>query len=104
MLPGCPVLAEALAEIDVGSAIGELPKWVSQTSIQVDSDRELARLKLEKPTISTFWSAGEIGRQLDNEFGQDKLGSVNFQGVPADEAQHGCDGLRRLDAARTAQE
>ena len=42
------VVRDALAEIDIGSAIGELPKGVSQTSIQADFDRELARLKLEK--------------------------------------------------------
>ena len=42
------VVREALAEIDIGSAIGELPKGVSQTSIQGNFDRELARLKLEK--------------------------------------------------------
>ncbi len=42
------VVRDALAEIDIGSAIGELPKGVSQTSIQTDFDRELARLKLEK--------------------------------------------------------
>ncbi|NUQ62336.1 MAG: hypothetical protein HUU20_07600 [Pirellulales bacterium] len=39
---------EALARVDVGTAIGELPKGVSQTSIQSDFDRELRRLKLEK--------------------------------------------------------
>jgi hypothetical protein len=32
----------------VGTAIGQLPKGVSQTSIQADFDRELQRLKLEK--------------------------------------------------------
>ena len=32
---------EALARVDVGTAIGELPKGVSQTSIQADFDREL---------------------------------------------------------------
>jgi len=42
------VVRDALAEIDIGSAIGELPRGVSQTSIQADFDRELARLKLEK--------------------------------------------------------
>jgi hypothetical protein len=42
------VVRDALAEIDIGSAIGELPKGVSQTSIQADFDREMARLKLEK--------------------------------------------------------
>ena len=42
------VVRDALAEIDIGSAIGELPKGVSQTSIQTDFDREMARLKLEK--------------------------------------------------------
>jgi hypothetical protein len=39
---------ESLAHVDVGTAIGQLPKGVSQTSIQADFDRELARLKLEK--------------------------------------------------------
>lgn len=39
---------ESLARVDVGTAIGQLPKGVSQTSIQADFDRELARLKLEK--------------------------------------------------------
>jgi hypothetical protein len=39
---------DALALVDIGNAIGELPKGVSQTSIQTDFDRELTRLKLEK--------------------------------------------------------
>jgi hypothetical protein len=39
---------EALARVDVGTAIGQLPKGVSQTSIQSDFDRELDRLKLDK--------------------------------------------------------
>lgn len=39
---------EALARVEVGTAIGQLPKGVSQTSIQSDFERELARLKLEK--------------------------------------------------------
>ena len=41
-------VAEALAEVDIGTAIGELPKGVSQTSIQSDFEQEMARLKLEK--------------------------------------------------------
>jgi hypothetical protein len=41
-------IQEALARVDVGTSIGELPKGVSQTSIQEDFERELARLKLEK--------------------------------------------------------
>jgi hypothetical protein len=41
-------LAEALAHINVGTAIGELPPGVSRTSIQEDFDRLMARLKLEK--------------------------------------------------------
>jgi hypothetical protein len=46
---GEPVtVREALARVDVGTAIGQLPKGVSKTSIQADFDRELARLKLEK--------------------------------------------------------
>jgi hypothetical protein len=39
---------EALARVDVGTAIGELPKGVSKTSIQNDFERELNLLKLEK--------------------------------------------------------
>jgi hypothetical protein len=46
---GEPVtVRESLARVDVGTDIGELPKGVSQTSIQEDFDRELRRLKLEK--------------------------------------------------------
>jgi len=41
-------VSEALAMVDVGTAIGQLPPGVSQTSIQSDFERELARLKLEK--------------------------------------------------------
>jgi hypothetical protein len=41
-------VSAALSSVDVGTAIGELPRGVSQTSIQADFDRELARLKLEK--------------------------------------------------------
>ncbi len=41
-------VSEALSRVDVGTAIGELPKGVSQTSIQTDFERELNRLKLEK--------------------------------------------------------
>jgi hypothetical protein len=39
---------EALARVEVGTAIGQLPKGVSRTSIQEDFDRELDRLKLDK--------------------------------------------------------
>lgn len=39
---------EAIARVEVGTAIGELPAGVSRTSIQVDFERELTRLKLEK--------------------------------------------------------
>ncbi len=41
-------IKESLAKVDVGTEIGRLPKGVSQTSIQDDFERELARLKLEK--------------------------------------------------------
>ncbi|MDP1563815.1 MAG: DUF5682 family protein [Pirellulaceae bacterium] len=41
-------IAEALAHVDVGTAIGQLPDGVSRTSIQEDFDRELLRLKLTK--------------------------------------------------------
>lgn len=39
---------EALARVDVGTAIGELPKGVSRTSIQEDFERKLFELKLDK--------------------------------------------------------
>ncbi len=39
---------DAIARVEVGTAIGELPQGVSQTSIQADFDREMSRLKLEK--------------------------------------------------------
>jgi Family of unknown function (DUF5682) len=39
---------EALAHVDVGTAIGELPSGVSRTSIQEDFERILNELKLEK--------------------------------------------------------
>jgi hypothetical protein len=39
---------DAIARVEVGTAIGELPKGVSRTSIQADFERELVRLKLEK--------------------------------------------------------
>ena len=39
---------DAIVRVEVGTAIGELPKGVSRTSIQADFERELGRLKLEK--------------------------------------------------------
>ncbi|MHC4398513.1 MAG: DUF5682 family protein [Planctomycetota bacterium] len=39
---------QSLARVDVGTAIGRLPKGVSKTSIQDDFERELERLKLTK--------------------------------------------------------
>jgi hypothetical protein len=42
------VVREALAEVNIGSAIGALPEGVSRTSIQADFEREITRLKLEK--------------------------------------------------------
>jgi hypothetical protein len=39
---------EAIARVEVGTAIGELPEGVSRTSIQADFEREITRLKLEK--------------------------------------------------------
>lgn len=39
---------DAIARVDVGTAIGALPAGVSRTSIQADFERELVRLKLEK--------------------------------------------------------
>lgn len=42
------VVAESLARIEVGTAIGELAEGVSQTPIQEDMNRQLKRLKLDK--------------------------------------------------------
>ncbi|MBX9677247.1 MAG: hypothetical protein K2X38_00700 [Gemmataceae bacterium] len=42
------IVRDALADVDIGDAIGELPEGVSQTSIQDDFEREIDRLKLEK--------------------------------------------------------
>lgn len=42
------VVAEAVANTEVGTEIGSLPEGVSRTSIQDDFYRELKRLKLEK--------------------------------------------------------
>ena len=39
---------DAIVHVEVGTAIGELPKGVSRTSIQADFERELSRLKLER--------------------------------------------------------
>jgi len=41
-------IKEPLARVEIGTAIGQLPKGVSKTSIQDDFERELGRLKLEK--------------------------------------------------------
>lgn len=41
-------VAEDLARIDIGTAIGELAEGVSQTPIQDDLNRQLKRLKLDK--------------------------------------------------------
>lgn len=41
-------IAESLMRVDVGTAIGQLPKGVSRTSIQEDFSRLIDRLKLEK--------------------------------------------------------
>lgn len=41
-------IQEALARVEVGTAIGQLPKGVSKTSIQDDFNREIERLKLDK--------------------------------------------------------
>jgi hypothetical protein len=41
-------VSEAIARVDVGTAIGSLPDGVSRTSIQADFERELHRLKLDK--------------------------------------------------------
>jgi Family of unknown function (DUF5682) len=51
---------DAIARVEVGTAIGELPKGVSRTSIQADFERELTRLKLEK-----YKTAVKQGLSLD---------------------------------------
>jgi hypothetical protein len=52
------VVREPLLRVEVGTAIGALAKGVSQTSIQDDFYRELARLKLEQFKVS-------VRRELD---------------------------------------
>ncbi|MDA0812656.1 MAG: DUF5682 family protein [Verrucomicrobia bacterium] len=47
------VIAEALARVEVGTAVGSLPKGVSRTSIQEDFEREMERLKLTKYQSTT---------------------------------------------------
>jgi hypothetical protein len=42
------VVAEAMARIEIGTAIGSLPEGVSRTAIQDDFYREIKRLKLDK--------------------------------------------------------
>ncbi|WP_260405475.1 DUF5682 family protein, partial [Paenibacillus sp. 598K] len=42
------VVAEALAQLDIGTGIGTLAEGVSQTPVQDDLNRQLKRLKLEK--------------------------------------------------------
>lgn len=41
-------VSEAIARVDIGTEIGELPEGVSQTSVQDDLNRQLKRLRLEK--------------------------------------------------------
>lgn len=53
-------VAEAIANTDIGTAIGSLPEGVSRTSIQDDFYRELKRLKLER-----FRSAVAMELDLD---------------------------------------
>lgn len=53
-------VAEAIANTDIGTAIGSLPEGVSRTSIQDDFYRELKRLKLEK-----YRSAVAMDLELD---------------------------------------
>lgn len=57
-------VAEALAHVNVGTAIGELPKGVSRTSIQEDFDRQLARLNLAKYKTT-------VAQELDGDDGID---------------------------------
>lgn len=59
---GQPIaLRDSLLDIEIGNAIGRLPKGVSQTSIQDDFERLLNRLKLQKYRTA---EAQEIGLDL----------------------------------------
>lgn len=49
-------------------------------------------------------SGGEIGDQLYDQLGAGKLDSINFQSVPADEAQDAGYRFWGLDAARATPE
>jgi len=59
------VVREPLLRVEVGTAIGSLAKGVSQTSIQDDFYRELARLKLDKFKASVL-------RELDLDLREDR--------------------------------
>ena len=41
-------LSVAMADTEIGTTMGSLPQGVSQTSVQADFNRNLARLKLER--------------------------------------------------------
>ena len=57
-----------------------------------------------KQECSGFESGREIGHQLYKEFRAGKLDSVNFEGVPTDEAKRAGYLLRGLEAALSARE
>ena len=94
--------------------IPQLEEWVSfveglpqEFEILFGGSRMLTPrvLTLERRRVSFagLGSWGEIGQQLYKEFGDGKLDRVDFQGVPADEAQGAGYSFWRLDAARAAQ-
>ncbi len=92
-----------ISKWNIESAADDTPKW--ELSLMMDRLVGTVGPDVEaKQERSGLGSGREIAHQLYNEFGDGKLDSVNFQGVPADEAQRPCYGLWRLDAARAGQE
>lgn len=57
-------IAEALAEVDVGTAIGALPQGVARTSIQEDFDRQAKRLLTPKQ-LKEFQEAKPLELELE---------------------------------------
>ena len=76
----------------------DLPKQELMYRLTLRSDIEA------KQECSGLESGGEIGHQLYKKFRAGKLDSVNFQGVPTDEAKRAGYLLWGLEAALAARE
>src|SRR5208337_2777920 len=92
------------AERHGGLSVTSLFRSPLDWSKQCTAGGDIRTLRRSKARSAGLGSGGEIGHQLYKEFGAGKLDCVDFQSVPADEAQGGGYGFWRLDAARAAQE